>query len=257
MRVVILQPGYLPWLGFFDQLRQSDVFVFYDDVQFDRRGWRHRNRIKSVAGVQWLTVPVLKKGRLTQAIRDSRIDSANPWQRKHLRSLEISYRRAPYFDRYFPALADVIGRRWAFLLDLDVAVIELIAGWIGLERETRFASELGITGHATERLCDICDALGASEYLTGDAASDYLDGSLFAARRIQLQYHHYAHPTYHQLYGPFVSHLSVIDLVLNHGPDSLAIISGQRVGRAVGAGFSVPEGYRTVGSRSGSRAIVS
>jgi hypothetical protein len=253
MRVVILQPGYLPWLGFFDQLRQSDVFVFYDDVQFDRRGWRHRNRIKSAAGVRWLTVPVLKKGRYTQTIRDTRIDTASPWQRKHLKSLEMSYRRAPYFDRYFPELADVIERRWTFLLDLDVAIVQLIAGWIGLQRETRLSSDLGIGGRATQRLCDICEVLGATEYLSGDAANAYLDGSIFAARGIQLRYHHYDHPTYRQLFEPFVSHLSVVDLLLNHGPDSLAILSGQRITQAYAVG-SAPIDARAVFCRGSGAA---
>src|SRR5882672_7854264 len=125
MRVVILQPGYLPWLGFFDQFARSDVFVFYDDVQFDRRGWRHRNRIKAPTGAQWLTVPVLKKGRFTQAIRDTRIDTTYAWPHKHLGSLRACYARAPFFDSYYPALERVLGRGWEFLVDLDLALIGL------------------------------------------------------------------------------------------------------------------------------------
>src|SRR5262245_36641269 len=123
MRVVILQPGYLPWLGFFDQLYRSDVFVFYDDVQFDRRGWRHRNRIKGPAGGQWLTVPILKRGRYTQRICETRIDRTFPWCRKHLGSVRECYAHAAYFDRYYPELERLLQRNWTFLLDLDLAAI--------------------------------------------------------------------------------------------------------------------------------------
>ena len=230
MRVVILQPGYLPWLGFFDQFRQSDIFIFYDDVQFDRRSWRNRNRIKSHAGIQWLTVPVLKKGRYTQAIRETQIDNTQPWQRKHLGSIRASYARAPYFDCYYPDIEAVISKPWAFLVDVDMAVIHLVLGWLGLARETRFSSDLCIDGHKTQRLYEICHAFGATEYLSPNAAYAYLDESVFHLNGVRLRYHNYAHPIYRQQFGPFVSHLSVIDLLFNHGPESLSILSTQSTG---------------------------
>lgn len=228
MQAVILQPGYLPWLGFFDQFYRSDVFVFLDDVQFDRRGWRHRNRIKSRPGVQWLTVPVLSKGRFTQSIRETRIDGSRPWPRKHLGSVRASYANAPFFDRYFSELEHVLQQPYEFLLDLDLAVLRVVLGWLGLERPTRLASEIGSTGRATQRLVELCRAVGATEYLSGETGAAYLDEDLLRANGITLRYQHYVHPTYRQLFGPFVSHLSVIDLLFNHGPESLAILTGRR-----------------------------
>lgn len=244
MRVVVLQPGYLPWLGFFDQFHRSDAFVVYDDVQFDRRGWRHRNRIKGPTGVQWLTVPVLKKGHYTQLIRDTRIDVSYGWQRKHLGSLRASYVRAPYFDRYYPEIERTLQRNWIFLIDLDLAMIELLLKWLGLQRPMHFASEIGGAGRSTQRLYEICAALGATAYLSGDAARAYLEEALFAAHGMRVEYQCYAHPFYRQLFGSFVSHLSAIDLVFNHGPDSLPILTGETA-RTVSEAHAalVPEQY--------------
>ena len=108
MRAVILQPGYLPWLGFFEQLQRADVFVIYDDVQFDKRGWRNRNRVKGPDGPVWLTVPVIQKGRFRQKVTQVSIDNDYPWRRKHLEAIRRYYSRTPYFDRYFPELEEVI-----------------------------------------------------------------------------------------------------------------------------------------------------
>jgi WbqC-like protein len=227
MRAVILQPGYLPWLGFFDQFHRSDVFVFYDDVQFDRRGWRHRNRVKAPMGAQWLTVPVLKKGRYTQTIRETQIDTTCAWQRQHLGRLRAGYAHAPYFDRYYPDIERLLQQSWDFLVDLDLALIEQLLQWLGLTRPTRLASEIGGDGTSTQRLLEICRVIGATQYLSGEAATAYLDEALFAAHGIRVEFQHYVHPVYRQQFGPFESHLSVIDLLFNHGPESLGILSGQ------------------------------
>ncbi|HVN85461.1 MAG TPA: WbqC family protein [Candidatus Binatia bacterium] len=247
MRVVILQPGYLPWLGFFDQFYQCDLFVFFDDVQFDRRGWRHRNRIKCRTGAQWLTVPVQSKGRFTQTIRETRIDTARPWQRKHLGSVRACYARAAYFDCYYPEFERIVQRPWQFLIDLDLAVIDVLLAWLGLDRPRRLASEIGGAGSATQRLVEICRAVGATEYLSGESGAAYLDESLLRTYGMALCYQHYAHPTYRQLFGPFVSHLSVIDLLFNHGPESLAILTGQPVDGA-NQGARADHGARERGS---------
>ena len=227
MRVVILQPGYLPWLGFFDQFYQSDLFVIYDDVQFDRRGWRHRNRIKSATGIQWLTVPVLKKGNYIQMIKETKIADETNWQRKQLGAIRTNYVRASYFDLYFPELERTLQRPWSFLIDLDLALMELILGWLGLQRETRLSSQMNVDGGQTRRLFEICNTLGATEYLTGDAAKDYIDESLFVENGIRLRYHNFNHPIYTQLFGEFVPYLSIVDLLFNEGPKSLEILTNQ------------------------------
>lgn len=225
--LVVLQPGYLPWLGFFDQMRRSTTFVLYDDVQYDKGGWRNRNRIKSKDGPQWLTVPVLTKGRPAQRLLDVEIDGSRPWARSHLRSISQSYARAPYADRYLPELAELLSRPWSRLVELDIAVIALMARWLNLQRPVVRSSHVPIAGRRSARLVDLCLHFGAVHYLTGDAARSYLDVSLFARHGINVQWHGYRHPTYPQQHGAFVPYLSALDLILNCGEGARDVISGQ------------------------------
>jgi hypothetical protein len=222
--VVILQPGYLPWLGFFDQMCKSDVFVIYDDVQFDKHGWRNRNRIKTPQGVQWLTIPVLTKGRGKQINKDVLINNADRWSNRHISALIQNYSKAPFFQSYIGLFEEIYARNWKYLIDLNMAVIRGLMREIGLERKIVFSSELGIPGGKTDRLVAMCANLGAQTFLEGDAGQSYLDDSLFRANHIRVEFHRYNHPVYRQLYGDFVSHLSVVDLLLNHGSGSLEIL---------------------------------
>ncbi|MGB7923970.1 MAG: WbqC family protein [Pyrinomonadaceae bacterium] len=223
--VVVLQPGYLPWLGFFDQMRRADIFVYYDDVQFDKHGWRNRNRIKSPAGPHWLTVPV-RRERLDQRILDVEIDNRSAWARKHTGTIRQFYARAPYLGSFLPELEELLHRRWERIVDLDVAVVEMICRWLGLEhRRTARSSELGIHGERSQRLLDLCLHFGASRYLTGDAARSYLEVDLFARHNVEVQWHDYKHPVYPQQHGPFIPYLSVLDLLLNCGDESAAILA--------------------------------
>ena len=224
MRLVVLQPSYLPWLGYFDQMYKSDCFVLYDDVQYDKHGWRNRNRIKTAQGPLWLTVPVLTHGQGLPTNRDARIDARQPWARKHLQALRVNYTRAAAFPEVFDALAPVLEGPWTHLCELNRAVLDARGGLLGLSRRIRWSSELDIRGQKTERLINICRALGADRYLTGDAASDYLDETQFAAHGIGVEYHHYRHPVYAQLHGEFVPYLSVVDLLMNHGRESLRVL---------------------------------
>lgn len=224
--LVVLQPGYLPWLGFFDQLRRADVFVYYDDVQFDKHGWRNRNRIKTPAGPLWLTVPVLHHGRGPVAINETLIDNTTPWARKHVRSLKQYYAKAPYAQRYLPELEEILSRPWTHLVDLDLAVAGAMAGWLELPPPALRTSELGIGGGQSQRLIDLCRHFGATHYLSGNAASDYLDVALFHEQGVEVVWQDYQHPTYPQQYGAFVPFLSSIDLLLNCGERSAQILKG-------------------------------
>lgn len=229
MRVVVLQPGYLPWLGFFDQLYKSDIFVIYDDVQFDKGGWRNRNRIKTANGIAWLTVPVLTKNQEGQLIGDILINNKVNWARKHLSAIRQSYGKAPFFDPYFPLFEEILGKEWKHLIDLDMTFIYALAEKLELKRDIRFSSALNVPGKRTARLVDVCLKLGADIYLTGNAAANYLEASEFQEHGIEVQFHNYSHPTYHQLYGEFVPYLSVTDLIFNHGNESLEILTHKKV----------------------------
>jgi hypothetical protein len=216
--LVVLQPGYLPWLGFFDQMQRADVFVYYDDVQFDKHGWRNRNRVKASDGTaRWLTVPVLHSGRNQPTILEVEIDNRTPWARKHVGTLRQFYRRAPFLDRYLPTLEEVLERR-------------LLCGWLGLERRTLRASELGIPGKQSERLLALCQHLGARRYLSGASAREYLDTDLFTRHGVEVEWQDYVHPVYPQQHGEFMPYLSILDLLFNCGEDSPAILGGTGVG---------------------------
>ena len=223
--LAILQPGYLPWLGFFDQLARSDVFVIYDDVQFDKHGWRNRNRIKGPSGPVWLTVPVLHSGKKLPANHQVEIDSRQPWARKHVGTVRQFYAHAPYLHRYLPELEELLQRSWTLLVDLDLAVIALLARWLGIKCTLERSSRLGIGGGQSERLLNHCLHLKASHYLSGAAARDYLDIAVFARHGVEVVWQDYAHPVYPQQHGAFISHLSALDLLLNCGEQSSSRLS--------------------------------
>jgi len=223
--LVVLQPGYVPWLGFFDQLRRSDVFIYYDDVQFDKNGWRNRNRIKTVKGAHWLTVPVRHAGRMGQPICDVEVDPTQRWSQRHLRSIRESYARAAFLELYYEELAETLQREWRLLVDLDIAIVALMCRWLALERPMLRSSELGVAGGKSDRLVGLCRHVGANRYLSGSSARDYLDTPLFAAAGIAVEWQDYAHPVYPQLHGAFLPFLSTLDLLFNVGPGSLEVIA--------------------------------
>lgn len=216
--LVVLQPSYLPWLGYFDLMRRADVFVIYDDVPFDKHGWRNRNRIKTRDGAQWLTVPVRHHG-LGQPL-NSDIAIAAPFARKHLTTLQQQYAAAPFREHYLPALQAVLQQPWQRLLDLNLALLHLLRGWLGLTTPLLRSSQLAIDGERNQRLINLCRHCGADVYLSGNAGQNYLDEAAFAAAGVSVAWHNYAHPVYPQLHGDFLPYLSVLDLLLNVGPDS-------------------------------------
>jgi hypothetical protein len=221
----ILQPSFLPWLGFFEQLYRSDVFVLYDDVQFEKGSWRNRNRIKTSNGIQWLTVPVLQKGLGPQLIKDVQINPGVPWQKKQTRTITQNYLKAPFFEKYADNLFDRLNRPWERLVELNVELIAWIATELGISTKIVLASELDVLGSGTQRLIDVIKAFNGTCFYEGSAGRNYIDDGLFEKNEISIIYQDYDHPTYPQLYGDFVSYLSIIDLMFNCGEDSLEILT--------------------------------
>jgi hypothetical protein len=222
--LAVLQPGYLPWLGFFDQMLRADIFVYYDDVPFDKHGWRNRNRVKSRTGPQWLSVPVRMGGRLGERILDVEIDNNQPWSRKHIATLQQLYAGAAFKKTYLPSLVQELSRPWDKIANLSIELTRLMAGWLEIETPTYRSSELGIPGDRNTRLINLCRHFGADQYLSGNAAQDYLDVAAFGAEGIAVEWQNYQHPEYPQQYGDFVPYLSAIDLLLNCGPESPALL---------------------------------
>ncbi len=224
MRVTILQPSYLPWLGFFEQMSRADKFVLLDDVQYTRRDWRNRNRIRVKESWVWLTVPVQQKRRFSQSLLETRIDNSVPWRRKHLETLRQHYCKAPFFEKYFPRCQQVYEKDWTFLFDLCLETINLIKEEMGIETPFLRSSEMKPSGEKTQRLVSICRELGATHYLSGESGSNYISEEDFSSQGIGLEYQNYDHPVYPQRYPGFVPHLSAIDLLFNCGEQSLGIL---------------------------------
>jgi hypothetical protein len=229
---VILQPSYIPWRGYFDQIRRADIFIFYDDVQYDKHGWRNRNQIKTANGKTWLTIPVHSAG-VTGGIpiKDVRIDWSKPWARSHLKALTIAYSKAPFFRDYVPLLDSLYGRQDEFIADFTIETTIRLACELGING-TRFlrSSEMqGITGRKTERLIQILQRVGASHYVSGPSARDYVEAGAFAEVGITLEYMQYDYPEYPQLYPPFDPNVSVLDLLFMTGSKAGQYLAGREV----------------------------
>ncbi len=225
MLLAVHQPHYLPWLGYMDKLRRCDVFVFLDNVQFEKNGWQNRNRIKTAKGWQWLTVPVLY--RYPMCIEEVPINNKVDWRRKHLMALTTNYSRAPFFKEYLPPLEEILSQSWEFLADLNIAVSRALMKALGLERRTLRASSFLCQDEPTQRLLDLCLALGADSYLSGPQGAGYMDLSKFKEAGVKVLFQDFRHPVYPQLYGEFIPGLSAVDLLFNRGPKSLAILADE------------------------------
>jgi hypothetical protein len=225
---VILQPSYIPWRGYFDQIRRTDLFVFYDDVQYDKHGWRNRNQIKTAQGKKWLTIPVHSAG-VTDGvpIKDVCIDWNRPWSSSHLKSLTAAYARAPHFKQYLPLLEAFYGRHDDRIADFTIATTIELARELGI-LHTRFmrSSELtGLEGQKTERLIQILRRVGADHYISGPSAQDYIDAGLFESAGIGLEFMQYDYPDYPQLHPPYDPFVSVLDLMFMTGKEALEKIA--------------------------------
>ncbi|MDQ3713651.1 MAG: WbqC family protein [Acidobacteriota bacterium] len=231
MKCVILQPSYIPWRGYFHQIHKADVFIFYDDVQYDRRGWRNRNRIKTPAGAQWLSIPVLSKGSRTDGIpiNEIEIDKTRIWREKHFKTLQQSYRKAPFFADYETLLASFYERNDAFLADFTINLTVALSKELGIEKTVfRRSSDFRAQGKKTDRLLSLLQAVGATHYITGATAKDYLEEEKFAESGIALEYMIYDYPEYAQLYPPFDGQISILDLLFMTGPEAGQFIWGTK-----------------------------
>jgi len=223
MNVVILQPSYIPWRGYFDQIRRADLFIFYDDIQYDKHGWRNRNQIKTHQGKQWLTIPVHTKGVTNGTpIKDVRIDWSKPWAKNHLKTITISYSKSPYFNMFLPLLNAMYQRHDEFLADFTIEISILLARELGFS-STRFmrSSELkGIQGQKTDRVIDILKTVGATHYYCGPSAASYMEPEKFDEAGITFEYMQYNYAEYRQLHPPYDPHVSILDQMFMMGKDA-------------------------------------
>jgi len=218
--VAIHQPQYLPWLGYFDKIIKADAFCYLDNVQYKKNEWQNRNRIKTAQKQQWLTVPALY--RFPQKINEIKINNAVNWKRKHLQALITNYNKSPFFQEYIGFFEEVYAKDWEFLSELNVYLIDQICKMLDLHaKQTVLASTLSLSDDPTGRLIDICKALDGDTYLSGQDGAKYMDLEQFNQQGIKVMVQDFRHPEYPQLFGDFVSHLSIVDLLFNCGPESM------------------------------------
>lgn len=220
MKAAIHQIQFMPGLRFFSKMRSADVFVLLDDVQYEKREFQNRNRIKTPSGAQYLTVPVITKGRREQKINEVLSDNELKWRQEHLKAIKLNYAKAPYFKEYMGPLEEIYSAEYPRLCEIALKTVDFLAGHFGITTPRLLSSTLNIRTSSTRRLVDICGAVKADVYLSGTGARDYLDEKLFSEAGIKLEWQEFGVKEYPQRHGPFVENLSALDLLFNCGPES-------------------------------------
>ena len=217
MKVIgIHQPGYLPWLGFFKKMLNSDIFVYFDDVSFVKTNYYNRNLIRTNAGPLQLTIPIRMDEE--SKINYVKIDPTKNWQLKHKKSLLHNYSKAKYFSNYSDFIEGLYGKKFEKLIDINIEIIEFLKKEFNIETKTVFSSELNVTGSASERILEICKLLEAEQYITGTAwAKKFLNIQDFKDNNISVEFQEFIHPEYKQLDNNFIPNMASIDLLFNEG----------------------------------------
>lgn len=224
MKIVIHQPNFLPWIGYFYKMGKADMFVFLDTVQYPRRSFVNRVKIKTPKGEEWLGIPVKSKGKYFQNISEVEIDDSRNWQKEIIKKIEFNYGRTKYFNFLFPELHEVLMKNWKYLSELNIELNKLLIKKLGINVKTEIASNYKFSGKSEELLINICKHFKADTYFSGRGASQYQNEIDFKKNGIKLEYSDFVSPEYPQNWGDFIPNLSIIDLIFNCGPDSLNIL---------------------------------
>jgi hypothetical protein len=224
MIVSIHQPNFLPWLGYFHKMARADTFVLLDTVAFTKGSYINRVQVKTANGPRWLTVPVQTAGKLGQRILEVRCDDTIDWRKKIAGVLDANYRNSAHYRAFAGEILGIINSTGDNLAELNIRLVECLAGKLGISTLTIRSSRMQAQGKATDLLINICRELGADTYLSGSGGANYQEEEEFRAAGIKLVYIDFKHPTYPQLYGGFISGLTSADLLFNCGPDSRSIL---------------------------------
>lgn len=220
MITTIHQPEHLPWLGYFNKMVKAQKYVILDNVPFRKNYVQNRNRILGTNGAQWLGVPVLIEGHIEGTIKTTRIanETQPKWKSKYLKTIEYSYKKHPFYDEVFSDICEIMDNDWEYISELNVALFELFANKMDIHPEFVYASDLDVSGNKSDLILDICKKTNTDTYIAGPSGRKYLDIQSFKDADIEVVYNDYTHPEYTQKKAPvFVSHLSAIDLFMNHG----------------------------------------
>ena len=228
MIVSIMQPAYLPWLGFFDRIAASDVLILLDHVLIDRNSktkFANRNRIRTPDGWTWLTVPIRSKGRHGELLlNEIEVNNETDWRAKHWRAIEMNYRRAPHFADYAAPFQVMFETEWTRLAALNAAGQKIFTEALGIGTRTMLSSEMDCRETKDRLIVELCEKAGATAYISGPFGRDYLKPEDFRAAGVELLFHDYDHPEYKQCFEGFEPYMSAIDLLFNHGPEALQIL---------------------------------
>lgn len=227
-KIAVIQSSYIPWKGYFDIIHDADIFVFYDDVQFTKKDWRNRNKIKTPNGALWLTIPVSHKDH--KLIYEIKLTDKR-WQKKHWKNIVQFYTKAAYFTTYKAFFEYIyLGKEWDSLSELNQFLIKTISTeFLGIKTESIDSRQLSVVGKKLDGLMDILKKTGAGVYISGPKAKKYIDERLFDDAGITLIYKDYAgYPEYPQFFPPFVHEVSILDLLFHTGPDAPYFIWGWR-----------------------------
>jgi hypothetical protein len=227
MKVAINQSNYISWKGYFDMIKSVDLYILYDDVQYTRRDWRNRNKIKTPHGLKWLTIPVNVKGKYLQKIKDTTISDQN-WNISHLKTIRGTQSKCRYFKDVYPFVEELYLKAGQLqtISEINFHFITEICRYLDIDTKIVFSSEYNLSeDKKTDRLIDICQQAEATEYLSGPLAKDYIVKDKFDSENIKLSWMDYDHyPTYEQLYGEFVHKVSILDLLFNCGDQAINFI---------------------------------
>jgi hypothetical protein len=226
------QPVYLPWLGLFHKIALSDKFVLFDEVQYLPRDWMNRNKIKTTMGEIFLTVPVLKKGHRDKKIHEIKINNNTNWKKKHFKSIEINYKKAPYFEKYISFFEDVYHNNWEYLSDLNEYMLKWFLKELGIKVDFLKAKNFNFVGTKSDLVLDMCKKLNSDIYIFGSQGKDYANINDFTNSDIIPLFQDYSHPKYTQLHNDFIFNLSILDLLFNCGPKSYEILMSENISKA-------------------------
>lgn len=225
MKVSIFQPSYLSWLGFYKAIAWADKFVFLDDVQFARQTWQNRNRIKTLQGALWLTVPVVRN--FPQPVKEVKINYSRNWMKDHLKSIQFNYSRAPFFKEFSPVLESFYQARPEKLIELNVSIIKEISDFLGIKTDFYYSSKLGMGElNKNKKIVAILKKLSADQYLHAAGSREYMEKEieLYQDNGIELIPLKFEHPAYEQLFGEFIPYLSIIDAIFNCGRNKTKLL---------------------------------
>jgi len=232
MKVMISQPTFLPWLGYFNMIRQVDKFVILDDVEFNYQSWQHRNNFKTPNGLELFTLPVIN-GKKKGLIKNIKIDNSQFIKKKFIKFIYSNYNKSEYFKKLENNFINMINVAFSKndLLNFNIEIIKWCINFLNLKTELVLSSQLNLPSEKIEKIIDICKNLHADEYLSAVGSKNYINGheDIFKNSNIKLMFHNYEHPRYKQLFGSFCDYACILDLIFNEGDNSLEIIKSGNI----------------------------